>query len=103
MRSAWCDLYAAICNAEHLIYITGWSIYDKITLVRDPLKPMQPSECPTLGAPVCSSPQSVIPWLSLHHAEQGCSWRVPPAMFRAALQTERAPSPIAFLLACPDI
>ena len=49
MRSAWCDLYEAICNAKHLIYITGWSIYDKITLVRDPSKPMQPSECPTLG------------------------------------------------------
>ena len=52
MRSAWGDLYEAICNAKHLIYITGWSIYDKITLVRDPSKPMQPSECPTLGEPL---------------------------------------------------
>ena len=49
MRGAWCDLYEAICNAKHLIYITGWSIYDKITLVRDPAKPMLPIQWPTLG------------------------------------------------------
>ena len=49
MRGAWCDLYEAICEAKHLIYITGWSIYDKITLVRDPAKPMHPSQWPTLG------------------------------------------------------
>ncbi len=50
VRSAWRDLYKAICNAKHLIYITGWSIYDKITLVRDASKPMQPSKYLTLGA-----------------------------------------------------
>ena len=59
MRGAWCDLYEAICNAKHLIYVTGWSIYDKITLVRDPSKPMLPSQWPTLGeathALYCSS------------------------------------------------
>ena len=49
MRGAWCDLYDAICDAKHLIYITGWSIYDRITLVRDPAKPMLPSQWPTLG------------------------------------------------------
>ncbi|CAK0785144.1 hypothetical protein CVIRNUC_008350 [Coccomyxa viridis] len=49
VRGAWCDLYEAICNAKHLIYVTGWSIYDKITLVRDPSKPMLPSQWPTLG------------------------------------------------------
>lgn len=48
-RCAWTDIYEAICNARHLIYIAGWSIYDKITLVRDPSKPMFPSEVPTLG------------------------------------------------------
>ena len=49
VRGAWCDIYEAICNAQHMIYITGWSIYDKITLVRDPSKPMLPSQWPTLG------------------------------------------------------
>ena len=49
VRGAWCDLYEAICNAKHLIYVTGWSIYDKITLVRDPSKPMFPNQWPTLG------------------------------------------------------
>ncbi|KAJ4831211.1 Phospholipase D, partial [Turnera subulata] len=32
----WEDIYDAISNAKHLIYITGWSVYIKITLVRDP-------------------------------------------------------------------
>ncbi|CAL5229046.1 g12295 [Coccomyxa viridis] len=49
VRGAWCDIYEAICNAKHMIYITGWSVYDKITLVRDPSKPMLPSQWPTLG------------------------------------------------------
>ncbi|KAJ4823849.1 Phospholipase D [Turnera subulata] len=31
----WEDIYDAISNAKHLIYITGWSVYTKITLVRD--------------------------------------------------------------------
>jgi phospholipase D1/2 len=46
---AWSDVYEAVCNAKHLIYITGWSVYDKITLVREPDKPMFPSAVPTLG------------------------------------------------------
>lgn len=57
MRGAWCDIYDAICSAQDLIYITGWSIYDKITLVRDPSKPMLPSQWPTLGAP-CLTPNA---------------------------------------------
>ncbi len=48
-RGAWTDLYEALCSAQHLIYIAGWSVYDKITLIRDPSKPMLPSKIPTLG------------------------------------------------------
>ncbi|KAK9102003.1 hypothetical protein Sjap_019257 [Stephania japonica] len=31
----WEDVFDAITNAKHLIYITGWSVYTEITLVRD--------------------------------------------------------------------
>ncbi|KAJ4822044.1 hypothetical protein Tsubulata_027467, partial [Turnera subulata] len=31
----WEDIYDAISIAKHLIYITGWSVYTKITLLRD--------------------------------------------------------------------
>lgn len=31
----WVDVFDAISNAKHLIYIAGWSVYTKITLVRD--------------------------------------------------------------------
>ncbi|CAL8469780.1 g9322 [Coccomyxa elongata] len=48
-RGAWTDIHEAICNARHLIYIAGWSIYDRITLIRDSNKPMFPSGVPTLG------------------------------------------------------
>lgn len=30
----WLDTYRAICNAQKLIYVTGWSVYTKINLVR---------------------------------------------------------------------
>ncbi|OMO90828.1 C2 calcium-dependent membrane targeting [Corchorus olitorius] len=32
----WEDIFDAIINAKHLIYITGWSVYTEITLIRDP-------------------------------------------------------------------
>ncbi|KAK4854015.1 hypothetical protein QYF36_017717 [Acer negundo] len=35
----WEDIFDAISNAKHLIYITGWSVYTKITLVRDLRRP----------------------------------------------------------------
>uniref|UniRef100_A0A5B7AGG4 Phospholipase D n=1 Tax=Davidia involucrata TaxID=16924 RepID=A0A5B7AGG4_DAVIN len=35
----WEDIFDAISNAKHLIYITGWSVYTKITLVRDSTRP----------------------------------------------------------------
>ncbi|XP_052175469.1 phospholipase D alpha 1-like isoform X2 [Diospyros lotus] len=31
----WEDIFDAITNAKHLIYITGWSVYTKISLIRD--------------------------------------------------------------------
>ncbi|GMH22200.1 hypothetical protein Nepgr_024043 [Nepenthes gracilis] len=35
----WEDVFDAISNAKHLIYITGWSVYTEITLVRDSRRP----------------------------------------------------------------
>ncbi|KAH8504208.1 hypothetical protein Peur_046211 [Populus x canadensis] len=32
----WEDIFDAISDAKHLIYITGWSVYTEITLIRDP-------------------------------------------------------------------
>lgn len=65
VRGAWCDIYEAICNAKHMIYITGWSVYDKITLVRDPAKPMLPSQWPTLGEEAAAI-RNPIPAFSQH-------------------------------------
>ncbi|TVU31196.1 hypothetical protein EJB05_22874, partial [Eragrostis curvula] len=31
----WEDIFDAISNARHLVYLTGWSVYTEITLVRD--------------------------------------------------------------------
>ncbi|KAL2236207.1 UNVERIFIED_CONTAM: Phospholipase D alpha 1 [Sesamum indicum] len=38
-QRCWEDMFDAINNAKHLIYITGWSVYTKITLIRDPKRP----------------------------------------------------------------
>ncbi|KAJ0238515.1 Phospholipase D alpha 1 [Hirschfeldia incana] len=44
----WEDIFDAISNAKHLIYITGWSVYTEITLVRDSRRP-KPGGDMTLG------------------------------------------------------
>eukprot|EP00262_Sarcandra_glabra_P021160 TRINITY_DN876_c0_g1_i1.p1 TRINITY_DN876_c0_g1~~TRINITY_DN876_c0_g1_i1.p1 ORF type:complete len:813 (+),score=144.84 TRINITY_DN876_c0_g1_i1:311-2749(+) len=44
----WEDVFDAITNAQHLIYITGWSVYTEVTLVRD-LKRQKPGGDVTLG------------------------------------------------------
>ncbi|XP_020096983.1 phospholipase D alpha 1-like [Ananas comosus] len=44
----WEDIFDAISNAQHLIYITGWSVYTEITLVRDS-KRQKPGGDVTLG------------------------------------------------------
>ncbi|VVA23841.1 PREDICTED: phospholipase [Prunus dulcis] len=35
-QRCWEDIFDAITNARHFIYITGWSVYTEITLLRDP-------------------------------------------------------------------
>ncbi|KAK6156500.1 hypothetical protein DH2020_010748 [Rehmannia glutinosa] len=44
----WEDIFDAISNAKHLIYITGWSVYTMITLVRDLRRPKASGDT-TLG------------------------------------------------------
>ncbi|KAG8075363.1 hypothetical protein GUJ93_ZPchr0006g44270 [Zizania palustris] len=44
----WEDVFDAISNAKHLIYITGWSVYTEITLIRDGARP-RPGGDATLG------------------------------------------------------
>ncbi|GJN05675.1 hypothetical protein PR202_ga23326 [Eleusine coracana subsp. coracana] len=44
----WEDIFDAISNAKHLIYITGWSVYTEIALVRDTNRP-KPGGDVTLG------------------------------------------------------
>lgn len=45
----WEDLYKAIAGAKHIIYIAGWSVYTKITLVRDTERMIAGAEGVTLG------------------------------------------------------
>ncbi|KAL6974214.1 Phospholipase D [Sarracenia purpurea var. burkii] len=44
----WEDVFVAISNAKHLIYIAGWSVFTEISLVRDPTRP-KPGGDMTLG------------------------------------------------------
>ncbi|KAH6782063.1 phospholipase D alpha 1 [Perilla frutescens var. hirtella] len=44
----WEDVFDAISNAKHLIYITGWSVYTEISLIRDSRRP-KPGGDITLG------------------------------------------------------
>lgn len=45
----WEDMCTAINDAQHLIYIAGWSVFDKVTLVRDVNRPMIQGGDLTLG------------------------------------------------------
>ncbi|KAK8496091.1 hypothetical protein V6N12_046660, partial [Hibiscus sabdariffa] len=47
-RRCWDDIFEAIDKAKHFIYITGWSVYTQITLIRDPRK-QKPGSDETLG------------------------------------------------------
>ncbi|KAJ9559254.1 hypothetical protein OSB04_013868 [Centaurea solstitialis] len=47
-QRCWEDIFDAINDAKHLIYISGWSVYTKIVLVRDPRRP-KPGGDVTLG------------------------------------------------------
>lgn len=44
----WEDIFDAITNARHLVYIAGWSVYTSITLIRDTRRP-KPGGDMTLG------------------------------------------------------
>ncbi|XP_071691946.1 phospholipase D alpha 1 [Rutidosis leptorrhynchoides] len=44
----WEDVFDAITNAKHFIYITGWSVYTEITLIRDSRR-QKPGGDVTLG------------------------------------------------------
>ncbi|RWR72420.1 phospholipase D alpha 1-like protein [Cinnamomum micranthum f. kanehirae] len=47
-QRCWEDIFDAITNARHLIYISGWSLYTEITLIRDPRR-QKPGGGVTLG------------------------------------------------------
>lgn len=44
----WEDIFDAITNAKHFVYITGWSVYTEITLIRDSRR-QKPGGDMTLG------------------------------------------------------
>ncbi|XP_074581781.1 phospholipase D delta-like isoform X3 [Curcuma longa] len=48
-EKCWEDLCHAILEAHHLIYIVGWSLYDKVKLVREPTRPLPEAGKLTLG------------------------------------------------------
>lgn len=48
-EKCWEDICHAILEAHHLVYITGWSIYHKVKLVREPSKPLPKGGDLTLG------------------------------------------------------
>uniref|UniRef100_A0A803MBD7 phospholipase D n=1 Tax=Chenopodium quinoa TaxID=63459 RepID=A0A803MBD7_CHEQI len=39
-NTCWEDICYAICEAHHMIYIVGWSVFHKVKLVREPTKPL---------------------------------------------------------------
>eukprot|EP00897_Mesotaenium_endlicherianum_P009843 jgi/Mesen1/8888/ME000535S08197 len=45
----WEDICRAIVEAKHAIYITGWSVWHKVVLMRDPARPMLPGGNLSLG------------------------------------------------------
>ncbi|CAD5190765.1 unnamed protein product [Musa acuminata subsp. malaccensis] len=48
-NKCWEDICHAILEAHQLIYITGWSIYHKVKLVREPTRPLPTAGQLTLG------------------------------------------------------
>ncbi|GAB2282888.1 hypothetical protein Dimus_017422 [Dionaea muscipula] len=48
-ENCWEDICYAISEAHHLIYVVGWSIYDKVRLVREPTRPVPRGGDLTLG------------------------------------------------------
>ncbi|XP_021738648.1 phospholipase D alpha 1-like [Chenopodium quinoa] len=48
-RRCWEDIFDAIVNAKYLIYIAGWSVNTKITLIRDPRRQKAGGDLPHLS------------------------------------------------------
>lgn len=48
-QNCWEDICYAICEAHHMIYIVGWSVYHQIKLIREPTKPLPRGGNLTLG------------------------------------------------------
>ncbi|KAL7143723.1 hypothetical protein ABFS83_08G211500 [Erythranthe nasuta] len=47
--TCWEDICHAIAEAHHLIYIVGWSVFDKVRLIREPTRPLPRGGDLTLG------------------------------------------------------
>ncbi|KAK7840754.1 phospholipase d delta [Quercus suber] len=48
-EKCWEDIYYAISEAHHLVYIVGWSVYHKVRLVRETTRPLPPGGDLTLA------------------------------------------------------
>lgn len=48
-ENCWEDICYAITEAHHMVYLAGWSIYDKVMLVREPSRPLPKGGDLTLG------------------------------------------------------
>lgn len=48
-RRCWEDIFISLKEAKHVIYIAGWSIWDKTTLLRDSSRPELEDEGLTIG------------------------------------------------------
>ncbi|KAL8260997.1 hypothetical protein R6Q59_025046 [Mikania micrantha] len=59
-RGCWEDICHDIMEARHLVYVVGWSIFDKVKLVRESTKPMPKDVDMTLGELLkCKSQEGV--------------------------------------------
>ncbi|GLT34774.1 hypothetical protein SLA2020_092710 [Shorea laevis] len=48
-HKCWEDIYHAISEAQHMIYIMGWSVFCDVKLVREPSRPLPQGRDLTLG------------------------------------------------------
>ncbi|KAK1262283.1 Phospholipase D delta [Acorus gramineus] len=48
-EGCWEDICHAILEAHHLVYVVGWSVFDKVKLVREPTRPLPSGGDLTLG------------------------------------------------------
>ncbi|GLT34759.1 hypothetical protein SLA2020_092580 [Shorea laevis] len=48
-HKCWAEIYHAISEAQHMIYMMGWSMFCDVKLVREPSRPLPPGGDFTLG------------------------------------------------------